>query len=196
MSGLQPPLWKKPAPLGYGSALDAMANVAAPLLAGFSVTAIAAIAASSDKFRWPGAALLTLTLAAVLLVASLQFGFNARQHLYSAADVAAWWVQEDLVQPGRAERLQREQHKDYESWQRWSSKSRMAYNAGITVLAVGVALVLAPPQSGEHSEATLRWIATGIAAAGAFGEVAWGAVPLVQRRLALRKFSHSDSHTR
>jgi hypothetical protein len=133
-----------------------MANVAAPLLAGFSITAIAAVAASSDKFRWPGAALLTLTLAAVLLVASLQFGFNARQHLYSAADVVAWWAQEDMAQPGRSERLQREQHKDYISWGRWSSKARMAYNAGITVLAAGVAVVLAPPYQVHHSEALLR----------------------------------------
>jgi len=171
-----------------------MANVAAPLLAGFSITVIAAVAASSDKFRWPGAALLTLTLATVLLVASLQFGFTARQHLYSAADVAAWWAQEDLDQPGRSERLQREQHRDYTTWERWSSKARMAYNAGITVLAVGVALVLAPPHSAHHSEAVLRWIAAAAAAAGALGEIVWGAVPMVRRKLELRKISQRDLH--
>jgi hypothetical protein len=36
MSGFQHPSWKRPAPLGYGPAFDAMANIAAPLLAGFS----------------------------------------------------------------------------------------------------------------------------------------------------------------
>lgn len=194
MSGLPPQLWSKPAPLGYGPALDAMANVAAPLLAGFSITAIAAIAASSDKFRWPGAALLILTLAAVLLVASLQFGFTARQHLYSAADVVAWWGQEDMAQAGRSERLQREQHKDYMSWERWSSKARVAYNAGITVLAAGVALALAPPYQVHHSEAVLRWIAAAIAAVGALGEIAWGTIPSVRQRLELRRLSRNDAH--
>jgi hypothetical protein len=171
-------------------ALDAMANVAAPLLAGFSITVIAAVAAGSDKFRWPGAALLTVTLAAALLVTSLQFGFTARQHLYSAADVAAWWAQEDLGEPGRLQRLREEQHVNYALWERWGTKARMAYNSGITVLAVGIALVLAPPSSAGGSEAVLRWTAAAVAAAGALGEVAWGAIPAFRRRRELSRLSH------
>jgi hypothetical protein len=171
-----------------------MANVAAPLLAGFSITAIATVAASSDRFRWPGAALLILTLATILLVTSLQFGFHARQHLYSAADVAAWWTQEDLAEPGRPERLQREQHRDYAHWERWSAKARITYDAGITVLAVGLALVLAPPHSAEQSQAVFRWIASALAAAGALGELAWSTAPNVRRRLESRRLSRGDPH--
>jgi hypothetical protein len=181
---LQPQLWKKPVPLGYGQALDAMINVAAPLLAGFSITAIAAVAASSDKFRWPGPALCALALAVVLLVASLQFGFTARQHFYSAEDAAAWWSQEDL--PGRSERLQQEQQKDYTRWRETSFKAIIAYNAGITALAIGVALVLVPPSSVHHSEAVLRWIAAAVVVAGALGGIRWGAVPMVQRQRGLQ----------
>ena len=172
-----------------------MANVAAPLLAGFSITVIAAVAAGSDKFRWPGAALLTLAVAAVLLVASLQFGFTARQHLYSAADVADWWAQEDLDHPGRSERIQREQHRDYSVWERWSFKARMTYNSGITILAVGIALVLVPPQSVHHSEAVLRWIAAVIAVAGALGEISWGVVPMMLRIFESLKMSRHDQGT-
>jgi hypothetical protein len=190
---LQPQLWKKPVPLGYGQAIDAMTNVAAPLLAGFSITVIAAVAAASDKFRWPGAALCALALAVVLLVASLQFGFTARQHLYSAADVAAWWSQEDLAQPLRSERLQGEQHIDYTSWRQWSFKAIIAYNAGITALAIGVALVLVPPPSVHHFEAVLRWIAAAVAVAGAFGGIVWGAVPMVRRQLG-SQLSRGDPH--
>jgi hypothetical protein len=187
MSSFQHPSWKKPAPLGYGAALDAMANIAAPLLAGFSITAIAAVAADSDKFRWPGAALLTLTLAVLLLVASLQFGFHARRYLYSGADVAAWWSPEDLAEPGRSERLERDQHNDFDRWARESSKARGTYNAGIAVLAVGLALVLAPPHSAGSAQAILRWIAAAVAFAGAFGELAWTTVPIARNWLQLRK---------
>ena len=35
------PAWRRPVPLGYGVAVDSMSNVAAPLLAGFSISMIA-----------------------------------------------------------------------------------------------------------------------------------------------------------
>jgi hypothetical protein len=194
MSGFQHPSWNKPAPLGYGQALDAMTNIAAPLLAGFSITVIVAVAADSDKFRWPGAALLSLTLAAVLLVTSLQFGFYARRYLYSAADVSAWWTQEDLDEPGRSERLQRDQRRDFDRWDRGSSKARAAYTVGIVMLALGLALVLVPPHSAEHSQAVLRWIAAAVAAAGALGYLAWDVVPWVRGRLKVRRWLHNDPH--
>jgi hypothetical protein len=189
----KPPSWRKPAPLGYGPALDAATNIAAPLLAGFSITAIAAVAASSDRFRWPGPVLLSLTVAAVLLVASVQFGFHARQHLYSPADVAAWWTAEDLAHPGRADRLQREQHADYETWQRWSTKARLAYNAGIVILAVGVALALVPSHSIDRFEAAFRWTAAAVAAAAALGELVWSLIPVLRGWLASRQFPRDDT---
>jgi len=188
----KPPSWRKPAPLGYSPALDAATNIAAPLLAGFSITVIAAVAAGSDSFRWPGPVLLSLTVAAVLLVASVQFGFHARQHLYSAADVAAWWTAEDLAQPGRTDRLQREQHADYATWEQWSTKARMAYNTGIVILAVGVALMLAPPHSADRAQAAFRWTAAAVAATAALGELTWSLIPILRGWLASRQFQHDD----
>jgi hypothetical protein len=175
MSGVQPQLWRKPAPLGYGSALDAVTNVAAPLLAGFNITVIATVAAASDRFRWPGFTTLILIISAMLLVASLQFGFHARQHLYSAADVADWWTPEDLEVQGRTDRLQREQHVHYARWERSSLRARIAYNAGIVTLAVGIALVLSPPYTVHRTEAGFRWAAAALAFAGAIAELVWGA---------------------
>jgi hypothetical protein len=184
MSNFQRPAWRKPAPLGYGSALDSMSNVAAPLLAGFSITAIAAVAADSDKFRWPGAALVALTLATILLVASLQFGFHARGYLYSGEDLHAWWTAEELER--RSDELQQTQHDHFDLWKQWSAKARLAYNAGIIVLAVGIALLLAPPHSVVHAEAILRWIAAALAGLGALGEFGWGAFPAIHRRIQVR----------
>ena len=183
MSNFQRPAWRKPAPLGYGSALDSMSNVAAPLLAGFSITAIAAVAADSDKFRWPGAALVALTLATMLLVTSLQFGFHARGYLYSGEDLRAWWTAEEMQR--RSDELQQTQQNHFARWEKWSARARLAYNSGIIVLAIGIALLLAPPHSVMHSEAALRWIAATLAALGAVGELGWGTFPAIRRRFQI-----------
>ena len=191
MSDFKPESWRKPAPLAYGPALDAVTTIAAPLLAGFSITVIAAVAASSEKFRWPGIALLALTVAAVLLVASLQLGFYARQHLYSAADVADWWTPEYLEESHRAERRQREQQEDFARWKKISSKARTTYNIGITILALGVASVLVPLPSASHSESSFRWAAAAVATMAALGELAWSTVPMLRRWLERRRLKRS-----
>jgi hypothetical protein len=166
-----PPRWQKPAPLGTGQAMDTATSVAAPLLAGFSVATIGVIASNSDKFRWPGVSLLALTAAAVFLVASLQFGFHARQHLYSPADVSDWWPNEDRT-AARDGRLQREQHEDFRRWRWWVKWARRTYDAGIVTLAVGVAAALVP-RSGSGFQEGCQWAAAGVAAAGAVGEAVW-----------------------
>lgn len=47
-------------------------NVAAPLLAGFSLTAVIAISEDAGKFRWADAAIPSLAVAAVTLIAAVQ----------------------------------------------------------------------------------------------------------------------------
>jgi hypothetical protein len=163
-----PGLWKLPQPYGRGVAIDAMTGVAAPLLAGFSLTLAGVIAAGPDQFRWPGVDLAILVIPVVLLVACIQFGFHARSHLYSAADVRDW--RPDFIE--RHERaLKLQQAADYEKWCQWERRGRFAYNAAIVVLAVGVAMVMAPPV--HSSEPAWRWAATGIALAAGAAEAIW-----------------------
>lgn len=66
-----------------------MSGVAAPLLAGFSVTLMTVVAADTAKFRLPGPAILLLVSAAMLFILAVQSGFWARQYLASSADVLA-----------------------------------------------------------------------------------------------------------
>jgi hypothetical protein len=141
------------------------------LLAGFSVATIGVVAANSHAFRWSGIALFALTASAILMVASLQFGFHARQHLYSAADIRDWWTAEELNEP-RIAHLQREQKEDFRRWLNWSTKSRVAYNTGIVTLALGVAATLVP-EPGKGVQESLRWAAVGLATSGAIGELIW-----------------------
>jgi len=67
-----PPKWCKPAPLGYGNAIGSVTTVGSLLLAGFSLASVIVVTSEAGKFRWPGAAVLALTTAAVLLIASVQ----------------------------------------------------------------------------------------------------------------------------
>jgi hypothetical protein len=181
-----PPKWDKPGPLSYGEAIDTVTTIAAPLLAGFSIATIGVVGASSDKFRWPGIALIFLTGAALLLVGSVQCGFHARAHRYSPANIKDWWPADELT-PIRLERLQREQWINMRLWRRWIGRAKIAYDIGIVALALGVAAVLAPPghernpvtllvQGDQSRQSGWRWAAAAIAVAGAVGEIVWIAI--------------------
>jgi hypothetical protein len=165
------PLWSKPAPLGHGQAIDSVSGIAAPLLAGFAIATSGVIAQASDRFRWPGVALLALTIAAVLLVLAVQCGFRCRQFLYSSADVAQWWPDADNA-TGREARLRKQQHDDFARWESWERGARLTYNAGIVAFAVGLASALAP-MGDTGIQGSFRWVAAGIATASAIGEAIW-----------------------
>jgi len=145
-----------------------MAGIAAPLLAGFSLTLVGVIAQSPTSFRWPGADLAVLVIPIALLVACVQFGFRARSYLYSAADVAAWRPDCNVQFP---DVLKRDQIDEFECWQVWEKRAGRAYNLAICVLAVGVALVVAPPANGQ--EAAWRWLASAFAFTAGAAEALW-----------------------
>jgi hypothetical protein len=118
---------------------------------------------------------LALTIAAVVLVGTVQCAFNARQHLWSASDVSNWWP--DMDQGTEREKLLRdEQEASFARWQLWARWTRATYAYGILALLAGLALAL-PPLHGTGAQNSLRWIASGVAFAACAGEAAWiGAV--------------------
>ena len=181
MDEFQAPRWAKPAPLGYGQAADAAHFVAAPLLASACVAMIGVIGADGEKFRWPGPALLALSLAGMSLVGSIQYGFHARALLYSAGDLEDWWGSEDLE--GRKEALQKRQRDDYERWRATIEHAVATYNLGITLLGAGVTFCLAPPVDAVGAQMAFRWIACAAVAVGTLAELAW---TLLAPRLDIR----------
>jgi len=50
-----PPNWRKPAPLGYGNAIDSVGTAGSSLLAGFSLAPVIVVTSEAGTFRWPGA---------------------------------------------------------------------------------------------------------------------------------------------
>ena len=171
VEGFRPPRWAKPAPLGAGQAADAAHFVAAPLLAASCVAMIGVVGADGDEFRWPGQALLALALATMALVACIQYGFHARALLYSVGDLEAWWGRHDLAE--REESLRRRQQEHFDRWKSKINRAVAAYNIGVTLLALGVALCLAPPEPADTTQTVFRWLACAAVSAGALGEFLW-----------------------
>ena len=185
MAAAQRPRWRRPSPLGYGPSIDAMGNVAAPLLAGFSVATLGIVLTAEQSLRWPGIVIICLTGAAASFVMCLQCGFHARQHLYSPADAADWWEESDLE--ARRDDIQAEQEHDYEVWLVWMNRTRRLYNSGIYVLWVGIGVALVPPVRESTSEATSRWAAVGVATAALLTELLWSGIPAVRRYFFRRR---------
>lgn len=51
---------------------ESVGNVAAPLLAGFSLASVIMVSEDAGKFRWPDATILSLTVAAITLITAVE----------------------------------------------------------------------------------------------------------------------------
>jgi len=69
--------WPIPGRYGNSDAVQSMGTVAAPLLAGFSLTLATIVLTSAQQIRWPGVTLVFATIATATLIGSLQFTFWA-----------------------------------------------------------------------------------------------------------------------
>lgn len=172
----EPMPWGAAPQLGTDRAYQAVGEVAAPLLAGFSVTLLGVIAQAPDMLRWPGATLLALVVAVGLLLGCVQAVFTARQKYWTRTDLLDWYVTEP---PDPLSDAFKDMHRSHiTAWRRWLGRARTAYNTGLTVLLVGVALLLAPPRASatypiSTSEQDLRWAASAVALVLAAIEVVW-----------------------
>jgi hypothetical protein len=165
-----------PAPLGLSNAYQAVGEVAAPLLAGFSVTLIGVVAQGPESLRWPAAVLIALTVAAALLLACVQFAFYSRRSYWTRADLLQWFAEEPAEPLLTAFKEMHVRH--IADWTMWRERARFTYNAGLVVLSVAVALVLVPPHRyGPHPlstvESGLRWAAAALAAGVGVAEAVW-----------------------
>jgi hypothetical protein len=160
------------APLGLVEGTSMVSSSAAPLLAGFALTILLlvlpnTVADDSSRFtRWPEAVICLLTIAAVLLVNTVQAGAHARSHHVSAADVVQWFG-EAMDPPAVRNHVRSET----ESTRKWVDRTRRLYQAGIVVLLLAIALLLVPP-TGEALD-PWRVISIAVAASAALVEVLW-----------------------
>jgi hypothetical protein len=183
--GFVPPKWRKPAPLGYGNAIDSVGSVASPLLAGFSLASVIVVSDDSGNFRWPGAVILALAIAAAALIAAVQCAYNARQYLWSSDDVLHWWP--DMKEGSDREKLLRaEQSEGLHRWEFWARWTRITYDCGILALLAGLAFAL-PPEHGIGTQNSLRWIASGVVFVACASEAFWIVAVAWRRSMEARR---------
>ncbi|WP_225826487.1 hypothetical protein [Streptomyces naphthomycinicus] len=156
--------WAVPKRIGYIAASEATHFVAAPLLAAAAITAIGVVLADGDKLRWPDATVFALTVCATLFVFSIQRSFNARAHLFNAADADDWFGTENRP-PDTV--LKQHQHAGFKKWRTSVRGATNAYNLGVVTLGLGACLALAPPENATFWQAFFRWAASGVAALSA-----------------------------
>jgi hypothetical protein len=90
---------RRPTQAGLERWVDSIGAVTTPLLAGFSVSAVVVVSDDAANFRWPGAAILALAIAAVVLIAAVQCAYHARLYLSARSDMANAPVPDPRLRP-------------------------------------------------------------------------------------------------
>jgi hypothetical protein len=170
--------WEMPGPLGRPESIQTAGGVAAPLLAGFSLTIATVLLPSiSDAKRtfgrWGDLTLGLLLAAAILLVMAVQCAMTARGFQVTPDELLTWWGR-PAGPPSAAMLANQKEHARKNK--RWASHTRWTYNLGILLLLAALPLTILPP--GDIP--TGRWVVASVAAAGFLVEVVWVGATLIR----------------
>jgi hypothetical protein len=127
--------------------IDSVGTVMLPLLAGFSITSLVVVSDDAGSFQFPGATILALSCAALVLILAVQCAYHARVYLLN-------------------------KRPDYERGIYWARWTRRFYDAGLFSLLVGVALIVFPHHTTDV-QAGFRLAAFILACLTCLGEIAW-----------------------
>jgi MFS family permease len=125
-------------PPGYPEAIHSLGSVAAPLLAGFSLTLVVYTLTATEAFRWPNLALVLIMSAVLALIGCVQCTMCARLFLA----------------PGRQEPRLAAAHR------LWAKRAQVLYNGGVLLLLAGITVALVPP--GPVAPARLAAVGVGL----------------------------------
>jgi hypothetical protein len=117
-------------------------KVAAPLLAGFSLTAIVELVGRSASLH-NDLAIMSFSLAAVLLILAIQAGLTAAMYQATPA-MRIEWEPEARIDDIVAQKVRQEQWADEELAMLYRKRVRYEYNLGIIAFLIGLVIVLIP----------------------------------------------------
>jgi hypothetical protein len=161
------PTYEVPPLYGIHGAFDNVGSIAAPLLAGFSVTSMGLVLQVEKDLRWPSLALNFLALASIFFIGAVQFGFWARQYVFTPSDVIQWWP--DADNPLRQQMIRREQLEHWHGFKLWTRRATSGYRLGIVSLLLGLSIMLVP----KTAMSVARLTAIAIVLLGLLFELLW-----------------------
>lgn len=162
--------------------IDSVSSATLPLLAGFSTTSVVVVSDDAANFRWPGATILALTVAAIVLIAAVQLAYHARISLSELSGREGSLAPSQDIGHSETDTQQIRQQRDgYYKQGLWRTQlTRWAYNIGLLSLLVGLGLAVAPLHA-TGVQADLRRVASGLAFLAAVAELVWTVVdPLLR----------------
>lgn len=137
--------WQFRDPLGTVDAARAMGTIAAPLLAGFSLTTIVVLltAGSMPERDW---GITVFAAAAMVFVFSMQFTYMGLMYAASPSERVDWMPRVPGHEPDEDAYADaaKVQAKDFELQERYFTRAGMLYNFGILAYTTGLALILVP----------------------------------------------------
>jgi len=137
------PVWRRPHALGYAEALRSFGGVVAPLLAGFSLAAIATVVTADDSPPLGDWAVGAFGVAVALLLYSMQVASLGLTRNSTPDEVLMWrpeaTVSEDELQAARVT-----QAADLKEVQQLGALAFRTYGWGIVAFLTGVLLLIIP----------------------------------------------------
>ncbi|MDH6452409.1 MULTISPECIES: hypothetical protein [unclassified Streptomyces] len=130
--------------LGLPEAAKQALFITAPLLTAAALGLAGVVGGAAKEFQWPGITLLLLVATSMILILSIQLGYDALQFRYTPAQ-----VEEDIRVHGRvhhsAEELNAIVNNAFKVYKRRIRHAIFCFNLGTLMLGLGISAVLVPP---------------------------------------------------
>jgi hypothetical protein len=138
-----PEVWNQLHPINYPKQLEVAGGIAAPLLAGFSLTTIAQLVIGRDHPWLSGWATALFALASALLVFAVQFSATALGYAATPSERLDY-NPEAALNPDVLKLVRERQWQEMELRVRYGGRARFCYNVGLLAFLGGLGLILVP----------------------------------------------------
>jgi len=142
----RPRVWSRRRPINYAKQAEMVGGIAAPLLAGFSLTTIAQLVIGQDQPWLASYAIVLFALSAALLLNTLQFSATALG--YAATPSERLDYNPEVASDTDILRIVRKrQWEEMDLRTRYMKRARFCYNAGLFAFLGGLGLIIVPHRS-------------------------------------------------
>jgi MFS family permease len=141
----EPRVWNRRRPINYPKQIEMAGGIAAPLLAGFSLTTVTQLVIGQDHPWLSEWATALFALAAVLLVYALQFSATALGYSATPSERLDY-SPEAASKPEILRVIRNRQWEEMELRAKYTSRTKYCYNFGLLAFLAGIGLLLVPHQ--------------------------------------------------